>query len=191
VPGVNAMSVGVGPDLGSRVSGRNSTRYGSDPWSAIGRLLARGAGTQQRCLGFYVHRQKPNRAQMTKYLLAGVAAAVLISGVASAQVYAPAPPPPPGAVVVPAPPPPPAMVIVQPPPIAVPGTTTTTTVRPSPDGDHRETTIHREVDRKGNAVIEKDVHREGIGGSTDTHVKTETDRDGGSTTTTETTTNPR
>ena len=128
---------------------------------------------------------------MTKHLLAGVAAAVLISGAVFAQVYAPAPPPPPGAVVVPAPPPPPAMVIVQPPPIAVPGTTTTTTVRPSPDGDHRETTIHREVDRKGNAVIEKDVHPEGIGGSTDTHVKTETDRDGGSTTTTETTTNPR
>ena len=43
---------------------------------------------------------------MTKHLLAGVAAAVLISGVASAQVYPPAPPPPPGAVVVPAPPPP-------------------------------------------------------------------------------------
>jgi hypothetical protein len=38
---------------------------------------------------------------MTKHLLAGVAAAVLISGVASAQVYPPAPPPPPGAVVVP------------------------------------------------------------------------------------------
>ena len=118
---------------------------------------------------------------MTKHLLAGVAAAVLISGVASAQVYPPAPPPPPGAVVVPAPPPPP-----------VPGTsTTTTTVSPSPDGDHRETTIHREVDRKGNTVIEKDVHREGIAGSTDTHTKTETDRDGGSTTTTETTTKPR
>jgi len=78
-----------------------------------------------------------------------------------------------------------------PPPVAVPGTTTATTVTPSPDGDHRETTIHKEVDRKGNTVIEKDVHREGIAGSTDTHTKTETDRDGGSTTTTETTTKPR
>jgi hypothetical protein len=48
-----------------------------------------------------------------------------------------------------------------------------------------------EVDRKGNTVIEKDVHREGIAGSTDTHTKTETDRDGGTTTTTETTTKPR
>jgi hypothetical protein len=65
-------------------------------------------------------------------------------------------------VVVPAPPPPP-----------VPGTTTTTTVTLSPDGDHRETTIHKGVDRKGNAVIEKDVHRERIEGSTETHAKTE------------------
>ena len=119
---------------------------------------------------------------MTKHLLAAVTAAVLISGVASAQIYPPAPPPPPGTVVVPAPPPPP-----------VPGasTTTTTTVSPNPDGDHRETTIHKEVDRKGNTVIEKDVHREGIAGSTDTHRKTETDRDGGTTTTTETTTKPK
>ena len=118
---------------------------------------------------------------MTKHLLAGVATAIMISGVAYAQIYAPAPPPP-GAVVVPAPP-----------PVPVPGasTTTTTTVTPSPDGDHRETTIHKEVDRKGNTVIEKDVHHEGIAGSTDSHTKTETDRDGGSTTTTETTTNPR
>jgi len=75
---------------------------------------------------------------MTKHLLAGVAAAVLISGVASAQLYPPAPPPPPGAVVVPAPPPPP-----------FPGTSTiTTTVSPSPDDDHSETTIHRRLTRK-------------------------------------------
>ena len=121
---------------------------------------------------------------MTEHLLAGVTAAVLISGVASAQIYPPAPPLPPGTVVVPAPPPPP--------PVPGASTTTTTTVSPNPDGDHRETTIHKEeVDRKGNTVIEKDVHREGIAGSTDTHAKTETDRDGGTTTTTETTTKPR
>ena len=125
---------------------------------------------------------------MTEQLLAGVAAAVLISGMASAQIYAPAPPPPPGTVVVPAPPPPPATVIVPPPLVPVPGSTTTTTVTPSPDGDHRETTIHKEVDRKGNTVAEKDIHREGIGGSTKTHTKTETDRDGGATITRETTT---
>jgi len=53
-----------------------------------------------------------------------MAAAVLISGVASAQVYAPSPPAPPGTLVVPAP------------PVPVPGTTTTTTVTPNPDGDH-------------------------------------------------------
>src|SRR5262245_18896872 len=111
---------------------------------------------------------------MTKNLLAAVAG-VLISGVASAQLYAPAPPPPPGTVVIPVPP-----------PVPVPGagTTTTTTVSPSPNGDHREVTIHREVDRKGNTVIDKDVHHEGISGSTDTHTRTETNRDGGSTTTT-------
>jgi hypothetical protein len=33
---------------------------------------------------------------MTKHLLAGVAAVVLMSGVALAQTYPPAPPPPPG-----------------------------------------------------------------------------------------------
>lgn len=114
---------------------------------------------------------------MTKHLMTGVAAAVLISGAAFAQIYAP-PPPPPGTVVVPAPP-----------PSSVPETNTTTgtTVAPGPDGDHNEITIHKELDRKGNTVIEK----EGIAGSSDTHTKTETDRDGGTTTTTETTTKPR
>ena len=68
--------------------------------------------------------------------------------------------------------------------------TTTTTVAPSPDGDHRELEIHKEVDKKGNTVIEKDTHGEGIAGSTETHTKTETDRDGGTTTTRETTTKP-
>ena len=104
---------------------------------------------------------------MTKYLLAGVAAFGLMSGGAFAQTYSPAPPPPPGTVVVP----------------AVP-------VAPVP-GDHREVEIHKDVDKKGNTVIEKDTHREGISGSTETHTKTETDRDGGTTTTRETTTKPR
>jgi hypothetical protein len=112
---------------------------------------------------------------MTKHLLAGVAAAVLIVGTAFAQVY----PPPRDTLVVPAPPPP---------PLPSPSTTTTTTVTPSPEGDQRETTIHKEADRKGNTVIEKDVRREGIAGRTETHTKTETDRDGGTTTTRETTT---
>jgi hypothetical protein len=115
---------------------------------------------------------------MIKHLLAGVAAVGLMSGVAFAQAYPPAPPPPPGALVIP-------------PPIPGASTTTTTTVAPSPDGDHREVTIHKEEDKKGNITIEKDTHREGIAGSTETHTKTETDRDGGTTTTRETTTKPR
>jgi hypothetical protein len=43
-------------------------------------------------------------------------------------------------------------------------------------------TIHKEADEKGNTVIEKDSHREGTAGSTESHTKTETDRDGGTTT---------
>jgi hypothetical protein len=43
-------------------------------------------------------------------------------------------------------------------------------------------TIHKEVDEKGNTVLEKDTHREGVAGSTETHTKTETDPDGGTTT---------
>jgi hypothetical protein len=116
---------------------------------------------------------------MTKYLLAGVAAVGLISGVAFAQVYPAAPPPPPGTLVIPAP---------LPPPTPGPSSTTTTTVTPSPDADHRDVTIHKEVDKNGNTVIEKDTNREGIAGSTETHKKIETDRDGGTTTHTETTT---
>ena len=116
---------------------------------------------------------------MTKHLLAGAAAIVLRSGVASGQTYAPAPPPPPGAVVVPVPPP------------VSDSSTTTTTVTPRPGEDHGEVTIHKEVDRKGNTFIEKDINREGVAGSTETHKKTEIDRDGGTTTTRETTTKPR
>ena len=106
---------------------------------------------------------------MIKQLLAGVAAVGMMSGIALAQTY---PPTPPGTIVAPA-------VPVAPVPVPVPGaSTTTTTVTPSPDGDHRETTVHKDVDRKGNTVIEKDIHREGIAGSSETHKKIETDRDG-------------
>ena len=52
-------------------------------------------------------------------------------------------------------------------------------------------TIHKEENRKGNTVIEKDTRREGIAGSTETHEKTETDRDGGTSITRETITKPR
>jgi hypothetical protein len=121
---------------------------------------------------------------MIKQLLAGVAAFVLMSGMALAQTYPPAPPPPPppGTIVTPA---------VPVAPVPVPGSstsTTTTTVAPSPDTDHREVNVHKEVDKKGNTVIEKDIHHEGVAGSSETHTKTETDRDGGTTTHSETTT---
>jgi hypothetical protein len=44
-------------------------------------------------------------------------------------------------------------------------------------------TIHKEVDEQGNTVTKKDSYREGVAGSTETHTRTETDPDGGSTTT--------
>ena len=56
-------------------------------------------------------------------------------------------------------------------------------VAPSAGGDHREVTIHKEVDEKGNTVTKKDTYKEGVAGSTETHTKSETDPDGGTTTT--------
>jgi hypothetical protein len=119
---------------------------------------------------------------MTKHLLAGAAAVALTWGVASAQTYPLAPPPPPGTMVMPGAPPAP-----------LPGasTSTTTTVAPSAGGDHREVTIHKEVDEKGNTVTKKDTYKEGVAGSTETHTKTETDPDGGTTTTRSKTTTKR
>lgn len=113
---------------------------------------------------------------MIKQLLAGAAAVGLLSGVALAQTYPPAPPPPPGTIVTPAVPVPPVPV-----PVPVPGpstSTTTTTVTPSPDSVHRDVNVHKEVDKKGNTVIEKDIQREGVAGSAEIHKKIETDRDG-------------
>ena len=111
---------------------------------------------------------------MNKHLLAAVAAIGLMSGVASAQTYPPAPPPPPGTTVMP---------VIPPAPVPGPGVTTTTTVAPTPGGDHRDVTIHKEVDENGNTVTKKDTYREGVAGSTETHTKTQTDPDGGTTTT--------
>jgi hypothetical protein len=110
---------------------------------------------------------------MSKHLLAAVATIALLSGVASAQTYLPAPPPP-GTTIMP---------VIPPAPVPGSSATTTTTVAPSPSGDHRAVTIHNEVDENGNTVTKKDTYREGIAGSTQTHTKTETDPDGGTTTT--------
>jgi hypothetical protein len=114
---------------------------------------------------------------MTKHLLAGVAAIVLMTGVASAQTFPPYPP---------APPPP--MPAAPPAPLAGPSTSTTTTVAPTPGGDYRTSTVKKGMDAGGNEVTKKDTYREGVEGSTETHTKTETDPSGGTTTTRSTTT---
>src|SRR2546423_13958582 len=109
---------------------------------------------------------------MTKHLLAGVAAMGLMSSVASAQTYPPAPPPPPGTIVTPALPPAPVPVPV---PVPSPSTSTTSSTIPrTPNAAHWQDTAHNQADKKGNTVIEKDIHREGIAGSTETHKKIET-----------------
>jgi hypothetical protein len=101
---------------------------------------------------------------MTKHLLAGVAAFGLLSGVASAQTYPPAPPP-----------------IPAPPSVGIPGsTTTTTTVAPTTG---HTTTVTKGVDANGNEITKKDTYREGVAGSTESHTITATDSDGGTTTT--------
>jgi hypothetical protein len=133
---------------------------------------------------------------MTKHLLAGVAAVVLMSGVASAQVYPPAPPP----AYPPAPPPPypvapqpPYPVAPQPPAIIPPAPapdSTTTTVAPTPEGGYRSSTTTKGVDINGNQVTKKDVYKEGVEGSTETHTKTQTNPLGETTTRSTTTTGP-
>jgi hypothetical protein len=111
---------------------------------------------------------------MTKHLLAGVAAVVLMSGVAFAQTYPPAPPPMPVAPTAPVPP-------------DASTSTTTTTVAPGAEG-YRATTVKKGVDINGNEVTEKNIYKNGISGSTETHAKTKTDPYGGDTTTRSTTT---
>jgi hypothetical protein len=85
--------------------------------------------------------------------------------------------PPPGTTVMPPAPPPP------------PGSTPTT-IAPRPDGDHREITIHKEVDENGNTVTEKEMRREGVSGSTETHTKRETNPEGETSTHSKTTITP-
>lgn len=124
---------------------------------------------------------------MTKHLLAGAAATVLLSGVAFAQTYPPAPPPPvaPPPLVAPAPIAPP----VVPPAPAGSSSSTTTTITPAPDGGYRSSTTEKGVDVNGNEVTRKNIYHEGIAGSSETHTKTETDPFGGTTTRSTTTTN--
>jgi hypothetical protein len=103
---------------------------------------------------------------MIKHLLAGLAAVGMMSGAAFAQTYIPVSPPP---------------AAVAPPSVGVPGSTTkTTTTSPTTD---RTTTITKGVDANGNQIEQKDSHREGIAGSSESHSTTVTDPDGGTTTT--------
>ena len=119
---------------------------------------------------------------MTKHLLAGLAAFVLMSGVASAQTYPPAPPLMPNA-----PPPPP---IPATPPSLVPYSSTTT-VTPTPEVGYRASTVNKSVDANGNQVTKQHIYNEGVAGSSETTRETETTPFGGTTTRSTTTTTPR
>jgi hypothetical protein len=110
---------------------------------------------------------------MTKNLLASVAAIVLMSGIASAQSYPPAPGTPIPEIT---------------PPASGASTSTTTTVAPTPDGGYRASTTKQGVDEYGNPVTRKDVYKEGVSGNTETHSTTVTDPTGTGTTTHSTTT---
>lgn len=114
--------------------------------------------------------QPAESMRMTKHLLAGGAAYLLMSGVALAQTYPPSPPP-----------------VVAPVPAPGSSTSTTTTIAPSPDGGYRASTLTKGVDVNGNEVTKKNTYREGIEGSAETHTKTETSPYGGTTTTRSTT----
>jgi hypothetical protein len=48
-------------------------------------------------------------------------------------------------------------------------------------------TIHKETDENGKTVTEKEIHQEGISGSTETHTQTKADPETGTTTSTTTT----
>jgi hypothetical protein len=118
---------------------------------------------------------------MMSKLLSGVAAvAFMVSGAtlaALAQTYPPAPPP-----------------ALAPPPVAAPPappSSTTTTVAPNAEGGLRATTTQHGVDVNGNPVTQKDIYKEGVAGSSETHSTTTTDPSGGTTTTRSTTTNPQ
>jgi hypothetical protein len=146
-------------------------------------LSSASTGNRRKAPAVYPHSATVGRVQMTNHLLAGVAAVVLMSGVSSAQTYPPAPPPPV------APPPIPG---APPAPLPGPSTSTTTTVAPTPDGGYRSSTTQTGVDEYGSPVTKKDIYKQGVTGSSETHSKTETDPTGaGTTTQSTTTTTPR
>jgi hypothetical protein len=132
------------------------------------------AATRRRFTG-EVKQRKGRR--MTR-LLSGVAAiAFIASGAVLAQTYPPAPPP-----------------ALAPPPVTAPPvspSSTTTTIAPNADGGFRASTTQHGVDINGNPVTQKDIYKEGIAGSSETHSTTTTDPSSGATTTRSTTINPQ
>ena len=118
---------------------------------------------------------------MTKLVLSTAIAIVMLSGVASAQVY-PAPPRP----VPPVPLPPAALA---PPPVVDPGPSTTTTiVTPKPESGYHESTVTKGIDENGSTVTKKDTYREGVAGGSETHTTVKTDPFSGTVTKRSTTT---
>jgi hypothetical protein len=121
---------------------------------------------------------------MTNLLLSTASAIVVLSGVASAQIY-PAPPPVPPAPLAPVP-------VAPPPPAPAPSTSTTTIIAPNPASGYHESTVTKSVDENGNAVTKKEITREGIEGSSETHTTVKTNPDTGTVTKrTTTTTSPQ
>jgi hypothetical protein len=113
---------------------------------------------------------------MTKHLLAGVTAVVLLSGIASAQTYPPPTTPP----EIPAP----SMRVPAP-------STSTTRIAPSPYGGYQATTTQYGVDQYGNPVTHRDIYREGSEGSSESRETFTIDpRAGGTTFQSTTTHNP-
>ena len=103
---------------------------------------------------------------MHKHLLAGLTGLLLTTKAAAAQTYPPPTTPP----EIPAP------------TMGVPSPgRSTTTVAPSPYGGWQATTIRHGVDRYGNPVSRRDIYREGIAGSSESHTLTTDTGAGGST----------
>jgi hypothetical protein len=113
---------------------------------------------------------------MLKRLVCGAASLMLMAGVASVQTYPPSTTPP----EMPAP------------EMGVPAPgRSTTTIRPSSLAGWQATTTRHGLDKYGNPVTERDIYREGIAGSSESHMTTIDPAAGGTTTSKPTTANLR
>lgn len=91
--------------------------------------------------------------------MGAVAGLALMTGLASAQTYPPPTTPP----EIPAP------------SMRVPAPSTSTTTAPSLYGGWQATTTRRGLDEHGNPVTQRDIYREGIAGSSESHEPFTTD----------------